>query len=437
MPPPQPSPAPVGAGAGADVDSIRRSWAQQASLDLATEQEFPHMIINTQPASSNNHQSSSLNQTPSCSRSHNIQSRHHSMSRAQLPSSVPSYYSPNILKYGCPSDNTTSRSSSPQPLLSKIPSNSISSSTKSNCTNSMRGSHQRRYPNNDSSQAQTDTSSLFTRSSPVQHQIIKKPIGRKPKYSKEILECTPVNKNHTVETYIPRCLVSTHQALASTEFCPVMTKVMLAKAWNNNGDNLDRLMRRLDNKMEAIRQRQEKGLVHYRQGPIVWYDLLSRSKKNSTRRDNMEKGVECANEPYLLDNYHEPENEDEGKTVVQLGGEDSDDEDLYRKIRRGDKSGPYLKSSPPDRNFNIFSALSNVTQNVRNILQSNNITITSVKAYEVTTEKTKESNNSDGIVKDEAEVEEVGTCPICGQVMLMKVLPHHASDCQDQVVGLS
>ena len=302
----------------------------------------------------------------------------------------------------------------------------------------MRGSHQRRYPNNDSSQAQTDTSSLFTRSSPVQHQIIKKPIGMKLRYSKEILESTPVNKNHTVETYIPRCLVSTHQALASTEFCPVMTKVMLAKALNNNDYDLDRLMRRLYTKMEAIRQCQEKGLVHYQKGPIVWYDLLSRSKKNSTRRDyldNMEKGVEGANEPYLVDNYHEPEIEDERNPVVQLGGEDSDEEDLYRKIRR-DKSGPDLKSSSPDHNFKIFSALSNVTQTVRNILQSNNITITPAKAYEVTTEKTKESNNSDGILKDEAEVEEVGTCPICGQVMLMKVLPHHASDCQDHVVGL-
>ena len=51
--------------------------------------------------------------------------------------------------------------------------------------------------------------------------------------------------------------------------------------------------------------------------------------------------------------------------------------------------------------FNIFSALSNVTQTVRNILQSNNITITPIKAYEVTTEKTKESNNSDGISLDE------------------------------------
>ena len=60
MPPPLSSPYKV--RAGPDVNSIRRSWAQQTSdnLAFASEQELPPMISNTQLASSYNTQVSSM-----------------------------------------------------------------------------------------------------------------------------------------------------------------------------------------------------------------------------------------------------------------------------------------------------------------------------------------------------------------------------------------
>ena len=132
MPPPQSSPAPVGVGASADVNRICRSWAQQTNLELATEQELPLMISNSQPACTNDPRSSHI---PSCSL--NIQSQQHILTiltiltRTRSPIIVPTSYSPNTLNYSLPSV-ITSRSSSPQSLLTKIPSTSTASTTKSN-----------------------------------------------------------------------------------------------------------------------------------------------------------------------------------------------------------------------------------------------------------------------------------------------------------------
>merc|ERR1719233_405125 len=94
----------------------------------------------------------------------------------------------------------------------------------------------------------------------------------------------------------------------------------------------------------------------------------------------------------------------------------------------------------PYSTSNFFGALSNATRNVLDILQTHGLTVTPVKADQVATEEIKEFDNSDkNLLKDEVtaevEVEEIGTCPLCGQVMLIKVLPQHASDCQDPEVG--
>ena len=120
---------------------------------------------------------------------------------------------------------------------------------------------------------------------------------------------------------------------------------------------------------------------------------------------------------------HEQENKDEQRLGIQLGRGDSDNEDWYRKTS-DDTTMNEVVTSQSDSNLNMFSSISNiVTSNVINILQSNGIVVTPVKEDKVTTEENKDSDVS-------VEIEEMGTCPLCDQVMLIGVLPQHASDCQ-------
>jgi len=389
MPPPRSSPAQVGIGTDADVKSIRRSWAQETSPNFASDQEFPPMTSNTKPPSNNN-------------------SQHIYVARTQSPSSLPTTPSLNILNNSCPSYLTASRSSGPQSPMKKTPSASLPLSNKlrlnRSCRSSMTGTQQ-------------------TRSYLVQQLRTHAQKGTKSKESKEELNSAHLKKAPPVKSVIPQCLVSIQQALASTECCPVMTKKKLTQAWGNKNADLDTLMERLHTKMEAIRQCQEKGLVHFKQSQIEWDSFLSGQNKVSSKTGRRIIEENRKGKWFIDDISPETENKDEQTLGIQLGRGDSDNEDWYRKTS-DDTTMNEVVTSQSDSNLNMFSSISNiVTSNVLNILQSNGIVVTPVKEDKVTTEENKDSDVS-------VEIEEMGTCPLCDQVMLIGVLPQHASDCQ-------
>jgi len=414
MPPLLPFPTQV--GDGADVNSIRSSWAQQTSLNLASEQEFPPMVSNTQPPSSNNIQYPSIARTEFLSPSR----------------SITNTQSPDILNFSCPSgDFTNSTSSGSQSPLTRTPSTSLSlnkSRLTRSCDNIMTGSRQKRCP---------QVPVAIARISPVQHQSTPRQKGTMtiPESAKEELEKTYVNKSPYLGSFNSRCIVPVEQALDSAEFCPVMTKGMLTQAYRNQDADLGMLMGRLYAKMEAVRKSQLKGLVHYRQSQIIWDNFLSRLKKSSSK---MVRGAIMENRKgkgYLKDINHESEENtnDQRAGDAPPGREDSNNEDWYRKTSddKAVNEGANFQSLS-DSAWNI---LGNVTRNVLDILQTNGVTVTPVKADKVTTEENKEFYNSEGILlKDEVtaevEVEEMGTCPLCEHEMLMRLLPQHASDCQ-------
>jgi len=402
MPPLLSSPAQV--GDGTDVNSIRRSWAQQTSIDLASEQEFP-------PQSSNNPRVSLMPTILTCA--NNSPAQHLNITKPQFPSPS-SRITSDILNFSCPNgDFTNSTSSGSQSPLTRTPNTSLSLNNKSrltrNCDNIVSGSRQ---------------------TSPVQLQST----------SKEELEKTYVNKSPYVGRFISHCIVPIEQALDSSEFCPVMTKGMQTQACRNQDADLDMLMGRLYAKMEAVRKSQLKGLVHYRQRQIVWDNFLSRPKKSSSMRVIRGGNVENRKgKGYLKDTNHESENNNDQRAGDSpLGREDSDNEDLYRKT--SDDKAVNEGANSQSISDSAWNILGNVTRNVLNILQTNGVTVTPVKADKVTTEENKEFDNSEGILlKDEVtaevEVEEMGTCPLCDQVMMMRVLPQHASDCQELEVS--
>merc|ERR1719370_851698 len=253
------------------------SWAQQTSIDLASEQEFPPMVNNTPPQSSINPRVSLMPTILTCA--NNSPTQHLNITKPQFPSPS-SRITSDILNFSCPNgDFTNSTSSGSQSPLTRTPSTSLSlneSRLTRSCDNIMTGSRQKRCP---------QVPVAIARGSPVQHQTTPRQNGTIPTSAKEGLEKICVNNPLYVGSFNSRCIVPVEQALDSAEFCPVMTKGMLTQAYRNQDADLGMLMGRLYAKMEAVRKSQLKGLVHYRQSQIIWDTFLSRTKKSSSMRE--------------------------------------------------------------------------------------------------------------------------------------------------------